>query len=182
MTYHTGNQLIDPYIIFGKAQLQPSMHIADFGAGRTGHLVFPAAKIIGEHGVVYAVDILKDVLESIKKRAQIEGFLNIHEVWADIGRENAVRIPTRTLDAVFIINVMFHFSDFNTTLKEAARLLKEKGRIVIVDWTKKLGAIGPKEQMVDFTKLTGDARKLGFVVQEDFALGPYHRCVVFYKH
>ena len=183
MTYHTGNQLIDPYLIFGKVQLQPNMHIADFGVGRTGHIVFPAAKLIGEKGVVYAVDILKDVLESIKKRAQVEGFLNIHEVWADIERGNSVRIPGGTLDMVFMINVLFHFKDCTTTLEEAMRLLKEKGRVVIVDWVKPLSNIGPvNTPMLDFAKLVEEARGLGFALQDDFELGSYHRCVILYQH
>ncbi len=183
MTYHTGNQLIDPYLIFGKVHLQQAMHVADFGAGRTGHIVFPAAKLIGEKGVVYAVDILKDVLESIKKRAQIEGFVNIHEVWADIERSNAVRIPGGTLDTVFMINVLYHFKDYVPTLEEAARLLKEKGRVAVVDWVKPLGNIGPKNNtMVDFSKLIEEARGIGFALQDDFELGPYHRCIIFYQH
>lgn len=182
MTYHTGNQLVDPYIIFGKVHLQPQMHVADFGAGRTGHIVFPAAKVIGERGIVYAVDILKDVLESIRKRAQLEGFVNIHEVWADIERSNSVRIPAKTLDMVFMVNVLFHFPDYVPTLGEAMRLLKEKGRIVVVDWVKQLGSIGPTTSMTDFKKLIEEARSIGFVVQNDFSLGEYHRCVIFYRH
>ncbi|MEK7856546.1 MAG: hypothetical protein AAB288_10680 [Acidobacteriota bacterium] len=53
--YHSGHKLINPYLLFEKARLAPNMHIADFGCGDTGHLIFPAAKIIGEDGVVYAL-------------------------------------------------------------------------------------------------------------------------------
>jgi len=183
MTYHSGNQLVDPYVLFKKVHLQPSMHVADLGSGRIGHIVFPAAKVLGDRGVVYAVDILKDALESIRKRAQLEGFVNIHEVWADIERENSVKIPSKTVDVVFIVNVLFHFKDYMPTLKEAIRLMKDKGRIVIVDWSRELTAMGPKlGEHVNFVTLKQQARELGCVVQNDFHVGPYHRCMILYKH
>ena len=59
--------MVDPQLLFEKAQLQPGMHIADLGCGRLGHIVFPALKFVGETGLIYAVDILKDVLEDIKQ-------------------------------------------------------------------------------------------------------------------
>lgn len=183
MTYHSGNQLVDPYILFEKVHLQPSMHVADLGSGRTGHIVFPAAKVLGHNGVVYAVDILKDALHAIHKRAQMEGFSNIHEVWADIERAGSVHIPTKTLDVVFLVNVLFHAQEYATPLNEALRLLKDKGRIVVVDWTKQLANLGPQQNnMVQFSKLIDAARNAGCAVQDDFAIGPYHRCVILYRH
>jgi len=183
MTHHAGNQLVDPHLIFDKIPLETSMHIADFGSGRTGHIVFPAAQRVGERGVIYAVDILKEALESIRKRAQMEGFVNIHEVWADIEREHSVSVPTHTIDVVFAVNVMFHVKDYKQTLHEALRLLKEKGRFVVVDWMRKLGPIGPDtDAILDFDTLKKQARELGFVVQNDFTVGPCHRCMIFYQH
>lgn len=178
-----GHQLIDPQILFSKVELRPQMHVADFGVGRTGHLVFPAAQVVGEAGVVYAVDILKDVLESVRKRAELEHFVNVHTVWADIERSGSVAIPAKTLDVVFLVNVMFHISDYQTTLKEALRLLKDKGRIVVVDWVRKLTNLGPSDDnMVDFSKLSVLARTCGCAVQDDFDMGPYHKALIFFRH
>ncbi|KKW42581.1 MAG: hypothetical protein UY92_C0005G0003 [Candidatus Magasanikbacteria bacterium GW2011_GWA2_56_11] len=183
MSYHSGNNLVDPAALFAQARLQPGMHIADFGAGRTGHLVFPAGLIIGEHGVVYAVDILKDVLESVRKRAELEGYVNIHTVWADIEQTGKVAIPPRSLDAVFMVNVLFHASDPTLPLSEAGRLLKPKGRIVVVDWVKPLAHLGPAAgQLLDFGALTAWARDNNFAVQDDLPLGPYSRCLVLFRH
>ena len=69
MPHHVGDQMIDPALLFEKAQLQQGMHIADFGCGRTGHLLFPATRILGERGLIYGIDILKDVLQVVSKRA-----------------------------------------------------------------------------------------------------------------
>lgn len=183
MSYHTGNNLIDPYLLFQKIQLRPEMHIADFGAGRTGHVVFPASVIIGEKGVVYAVDVLKDVLDSIKKRASMEGCVNIHPVWADFEKNGGVSIPTNSLDVVFMINVLFHATDCCSPLREAVRLLKSKSKIIVVDWVKKLANLGPEEdKMVNFIRIITWARDNGFAIQEDTMISPYHRCLILYRH
>ncbi|MCX6779720.1 MAG: hypothetical protein NT034_00885 [Candidatus Magasanikbacteria bacterium] len=61
----SGTALIDPFEIFQKVGLSSGMRVADMGCGRTGHFVLPAARVVGEKGLVYAVDILKDVLQSL---------------------------------------------------------------------------------------------------------------------
>lgn len=183
MTYHSGNELINPQTLFEKAQLRSGMHIADFGCGRTGHIIFPASLVIGERGIIYAVDILKDVLQSIHKRADLENLSNIQTVWADLERPLGVAIPEKTLDVIFMVNVLFHFKNYEATLNEAVRLLKTKSRILIVDWVNRLGGLGPKDgDMVDFNKIIFWARKAGFAVQEDFNLSRYHRSLVLFRN
>jgi len=183
MTYHTGNNLIDPKIIFEKAHLREGMHIADLGCGRTGHIVFTGAKIVGNKGIVYAVDILKDVLNSIMVRAELESINNIETIWSDIEKENSLPIAIKTLDIAFFINVLFHFEDYDKVLGEAARVLKEKSRIVIVDWSKNLEGIGPKENdFVRFEKIKNWAFKNNFVVQEDFDVGNYHHGMILFRN
>lgn len=182
MVYHTGNHLIDPRIILQKARVHDGMHIADFGCGRTGHVVFPGSKLVGDKGVVYAVDILKDVLESIRRRAQVEAIHNVETIWADLEQPQALSIAPKTLDVAFFVNMLFHFPSYDTPLDEAARILKDKGRIVVVDWTKKVGMLGPGEDdMVRFGEIEDWAMKHNFVVQERFDMGQYHRGFVLFR-
>ena len=119
--YHSGHKLINPYLLFEKARLAPNMHIADFGCGDTGHLIFPAAKIIGEDGVVYALDILKEILASVDNRAKRENFTNVHTVWSDMEKVGAASIPAGSLDIVFFINSLFHCQNKANPLAEAKR-------------------------------------------------------------
>lgn len=182
MTYHTGNHLIDPYALLAKGGVIEGMHVADLGCGRTGHVVFPASQVVGSRGVIYAVDILKDVLESVRKRAALEAIHNVETVWADLGEPQALAIPERTLDLGFFINVLYHFDSYDIPLSEAARVLKSKGRIVVVDWMKKLSVLGPSaDAMVNFDQVMAWAREHGFAVQEDVVVGPYHRALILYR-
>ena len=175
--------MIDPQLIFEKAQLQPGMHVADLGCGQTGHIIFPAAKIIGSHGIVYAVDILKDVLEVIKKRAALSNLLNIQPVWSDLEWVGHTAIPERSLDIIFLVNTLVQSDNRHAILEESRRLLKKKSRLVVVDWTKKGLPFGPQDaRFVNFKNIKDWSRLHGFSVQEEFDAGVYHHGLVLYKN
>jgi ubiquinone/menaquinone biosynthesis C-methylase UbiE len=176
------NQLIDAKIIFEKSQLRPGLHIADFGCGQTGTLVFPASIIIGERGVVYAVDILKTALEQINKRVKLENLSNVHTVWSDVERVGGTAIPEKSLDTIYIMNILSHAISSQNMLREAARLLKEKGRLTIIDWARGGLPFGPKsEKMINFEDIKKWATTNNFVVQEEFSPGNYHKGLVLFK-
>lgn len=182
MAHHSSNQLVDPYLLFDKAQLRAAMHVADFGCGRTGHIVFPAALVVGERGIVYAVDILKEVLEDVSKRARQDGLTQLHPVWANIELPGKISIPDQTLDVIFLVNNLCLSDKRHDILAAASRLLQPKARIVIVDWKAcTLSFCPPQERLVDFQDLTVWARTNGFVVQEEFSVGKYHHGMVIYK-
>jgi len=183
MPYHSGNHLIDPHLLFEKVQLRDGMHVADLGCGRTGHIVFPAAKILGERGLIYAVDVLKEVLGAIQKRAASSAIHNVHTVWSDIEQYGKTAIPTKGLDVVFLVNTLVQTDDHATALKESTRLLKDKARLLVVDWSKTGLPFGPEDaRFVDFENILAWAKKNNFIVQEDFSVGNYHRGLVLYRH
>lgn len=179
---HSGVALVDPYKIFEKIGLSTGMRVADLGCGRTGHFVFPAARVINDNGVVYAIDILKEVLENIKSRSRTEGYDNVQIIWSNIEVVGKTPVPPQSLDACFFINVMFQIKEKLAALQEATRLLKTGGKIVVVDWQKKVGTLGPNaEAMVDHVKLVSLGESCGLQLAEDFLAGDYHFCLIFNK-
>jgi ubiquinone/menaquinone biosynthesis C-methylase UbiE len=179
---HAGTSLIDPNKIFEKIHLAPGMRVADLGCGRTGHFVFSAAQAVGDKGVVYAVDVIKDVLASVKSLAQGEGFDNIQTVWSDIELAGRTPIPDESVDACFIVNVMFQLKNKAGAMREAARMLKKEGYLVVVDWMKKLGALGPApEVMTSPQTLAASAEEAGLAPVENFPAGAYHYSLILKK-
>lgn len=177
-----GTALINPYKIFEKISLSPGMRVADLGCGRTGHFIFPAARVVGETGIIYAVDIMKDILESIKSRVRSEGYDNIQTVWANVESEGKIPIPENSLDVCFFVNVLFMIKDRVAALREVHRLLKENGFLVIVDWTKKLGLLGPGPGLaVNQENTVNQASQLGFNLLYRCEGGEYHFCLIFKK-
>ena len=161
--------LINPHKVLEQVEVLDGMRVADFGCGRTGYFLFPLAKAVGEQGIVYAIDIVKSILESIRRRSDYEGLDNVQTVWSDIERVNKTPIPDNSLDIAFFVNVLFQLKNRVDALKEAKRLLKKNGLLVIIDWTKNLGPLGPKEnENVKIEDIQKWAQELGlqFVKKE----------------
>jgi len=173
---------MDPYKIFEKVGLKEGMHVADLGCGLTGHFVFPSARIVGEKGVVYAVDILKSALQSLSSWIKSQGLDNVRTVWSDIEKVNKTPIPAHSLDVCFFMNVVSHLKDQTSALTEANRLIKDDGQIVVVDWAKRLGTLGPQdEKSADPEKIIQAATSAGLRLVEQFACSDYHFCLLFKK-
>ena len=59
------------------------MFVADFGAGSDSTRC-PQLKRWGDKGRVYAIDIQKELIQKIKKQANIEHMPNIEIIWGDV--------------------------------------------------------------------------------------------------
>lgn len=179
---HAGRALVDPFEIFAKVGLKQGMKVADMGCGRTGHFVFPAARIVGDTGMVYAVDIVKDVLETINSWIKSRSLTNIQVVWSNIEILNKTPIPPKSLDMCFFMNVLCNLKDKKTALAEAARLLKKDGQVIVVDWSKRLGTLGPSDDcLVNPKKMTELAKESGLELVKNILVSDYHYCLIFKK-
>lgn len=180
---HSGAALIDPQKVISAIGIYEGMRVADFGCGRTGHFIFLASREVGEKGVVYAMDILKDVLQNIAGRARSEGYHNIQTVWTDMEKFGATPIPENTLDVGFFVNCLYMIKDKNSALREAGRLIRDGGKMAVIDWVRKLGPLGPgEENMVDKNFVVNELKTLGFKLQEDLSCGDHHFCLIFKKN
>ncbi|HLD31120.1 MAG TPA: methyltransferase domain-containing protein [Patescibacteria group bacterium] len=178
-----GNSLLDPYYILEEIGLGAGMRIADFGCGAAGHFVIPAGKIIGKNGVSYAVDLLKPVLSAVKSRARFEGINNVEAVWSNLEIYGATKIKEGSLDFVLLANTLFQIKKNEEMFKEAIRLVKNNGKIAVVEWKLIVSPLGPpaeKRLSKDFVR--GLAKKYGLEEVKEFKAGPYHYGLVFEKN
>lgn len=178
----TGKALLDAEKILAKAGLVAGMTAADLGCGTIGHFTFPAARIVGEHGKVYAVDILKGALEGIESRARIESVHNVETVWGDLEREGGVRIPDGSIDMVLMVNVATLAKKTPSVSVEVKRLLKTGGKLLAVDWKPNKSGIGPSSHdRVGAEEMAKVFTKHKFVVIKEFDAGPNHWGLVLKK-
>jgi len=177
-----GSALIDARFILDKAQIGDKMKVADLGCGASGHFVFPAAKLVGKKGIIYAVDILKTALENINKRARVENYSNVKTIWSNLEIFGATKIETASLDAALLINLLYLSHKRAEIIREAIRLVKKSGKIVVVEWKNIATPFGPSaEDKVKKDLLELAAKKLGLQFEEEFEAGPYHYGMVFVK-
>lgn len=170
-----GNSLLDVNFIMAKAKIADRMKVADFGCGSSGHFVFPAAKIVGSHGLVYAVDILKTSLESLDKRAKQENIKNVKTIWSDLEVYRATKIDAESLDVGLLINTLYLSRKKIEIIRESIRMIKRGGLLLVVEWEDTSLPFGPPpEERVKIEPLRKVCEKLGLKVTEQFEAGQYH--------
>lgn len=177
-----GKKLIDAKKFLEQGEIKDGFVVADLGCGASGHFTFAAAHLVGEKGAVYAVDILKTVLDNIQSRARMESLDNLTAVWADLEKPGATKIKDGTADLVLLINTLFQVKNKQAVLREAGRVLKLGGTMLLGGWKIAGTPFGPPAEM----RLSSpEAKSLvlaaGFQFIKEFEAGPYHYGLVFKK-
>ena len=177
-----GNELLDPTAILARLGVKRGSRLADLGCGGAGHFIIPAAQLVGDSTIVYAVDIMKSVLRSVTSKATIEGVNNIKPVWSNLEVLNATKIPGQSLDFSLLINILFQSKDDESIIREAVRLLKPGGKLLIIDWNNVPTTIGPGvEDRITPAEIKTIAKKLNLNLIDEFDAGNYHFGLIFTK-
>lgn len=162
--------------VFG---IQPGMRVADFGAG-SGAYALALARTLNGGGMVYAVDVQKDLLRRIKNESEKQGFRNVEVVWADLEMPGASKIADHLLDAVLISNLLFQLADKKPPFTEARRILKPAGKLIVIDWSESFGGLGPlDEDVVEKETVVELAAGSNFELWKEFSAGAHHYGLIF---
>jgi ubiquinone/menaquinone biosynthesis C-methylase UbiE len=162
MSIPSASILLDAEAILLKSGVHAGSVVADLGCGTTGHFVIPAAKMTGPTGKVYAVDILKTVLAAVESRAKLEGATSIQTLWGNCEESKGVRLPDNTTDITLVVNNMYQSKARRTFLAEAARITKNGGKVVVVDWKTIASPLGPPAE----SRVSSEAIKLDAVAAD----------------
>lgn len=181
-TLSGGTHLIDPLAILKKLELKNEMKIGDLGCGGAGHFAFPAANMVAPDGIVYAVDVLKSVLQNLKSQAKLTMVDNVITVWADLEVPKTTKIVDESLDAVFLHNILHQAKHREAVFKEALRVLKPDGKILVLEWKEDGGKFGPPKNERLKPEAIEELARLGeMATLEKFDAGEYHYGYIFEK-
>jgi ubiquinone/menaquinone biosynthesis C-methylase UbiE len=167
-----------PDEVVAKLGLKPGDAVADLGAG-SGYFTMLFAKAVGPHGKVYAVDVLPEMLDYIRQRAQDNHVGNIEIVEA---LPDDPKLPPASVDMIFICDTLHHISNRPTYYPLLAKALRPGGRLVNVDFYKKPLPFGPPLAMkIDKPDMIEEAKSAGFHVIQDFDFLPYQYFLIFQR-
>jgi ubiquinone/menaquinone biosynthesis C-methylase UbiE len=153
-----------PDQIMDALQIGENSVVADLGAGGGWFTVRLARRVIGPNGKVYAEDIQRQMIESIRRRVQREGLRNVETV---LGTAVDPKLPAGSLDAVLIVDAYHEIEQPVALLKNVAKALKPGGTIGIVNYRKDGGGPGPDmDERVDAEKVIADARAAGLELRK----------------
>lgn len=156
------------------AHVYEGMRIADFSAG-AGFFTRAAARLVGERGVVWAVDANRELLPRLRNLAEAEGLHNVEVVCGNVEQEEGSHLPAHSFDMVLLANTLFAAGDRRGVLREVARVLKPEGRALLVDWSDSHGGLGPhQEHVVTQAEAKEMCSKNGFEYVQDVPAGAFH--------
>lgn len=165
----------NPEAILADIGLKSGFTFMDIGCG-DGFFSLPAARLVGEKGKVYCLDMDAEALERLKRRAAKAGLRNLI---LKVGEAEETVLCESCADRVFFGIVLHDFKDPKNALKNARRMLKPTGRLVDLDWAKKPMELGPPLR-VRFSEEEA-ARRIeaaGFKIEYVREAGPYSYMIV----
>ncbi|KKT24793.1 MAG: type 11 methyltransferase [Candidatus Nomurabacteria bacterium GW2011_GWF2_43_8] len=141
--------------------------VADLGAG-TGFYSIPAGALV-PRGKIYAVELQKDFLATIKSKVKEAHLGNVEVIWGNVEKIGGTKIG----DSVFQVE------DKENFILEIKRILKPKGRVLLVDWS--LSSIMGATAVIPKNKAREMFEKKGFIVEREINAGDHHYGMILIK-
>ena len=165
-------KMLPPDEILDKIGVREGMVIADVGCG-TGFFAIPASRILGNEGQVYAFDIESKMLTLLRMRLEKSNVVPI------VSEESKLPLKDKLLDLTLMAFVLHEAVDLDAMLTEGKRVLKHKGKLVIIDWIKQSEDIGPpRDERLDQADIVNWLKNQDFDIELSEMLNDSHYLVV----
>lgn len=177
------NTFSDPKKIIESLPIDAHYHVADFGAGSGAYTKALVESLSSNRsGRVYAIDVQKELLESLHGDLPEQKHEVVHTVWSDLESDKGSQLRDDSIDMVCIANMLFQTDDPAAVIHEAYRVLKPEALCLIVDWSDSFGNIGPKEsEIMNTDQVKEMAQKKGFEFVKNIDAGEHHFGLIFKK-
>jgi ubiquinone/menaquinone biosynthesis C-methylase UbiE len=152
--------------------LREDMVVADLGAG-TGFYSIALGAMVPQ-GKVYAIEVQKDFLTTVKNKALDAGLKNIECLWGNVEKIGGTQIGDGIVDRVVVSNVLFQIENKDKFIEEVKRILKVGGKVLVIDWSD-ASSLSPKSDvLVPESKAREMFERKGFVFEQDIDAGAHH--------
>lgn len=160
------NMAIGPYDI-----------IADIGAG-SGYHVFKMAAI-AENGLVYAVDIQDEMLETIEIRKRKDGINNIELVK---GSEKGTNLKDNSVDKVLLVDVYHEFSYPKEMMASIRNAMKDDSELFLIEYRGEDDWIPIKKlHKMTLKQAVKEMDVVGLKLERNIDNLPWQHCMIFVK-
>ncbi len=123
--------LHDPCKILQGAEFHPGDCVLEVGCG-TGFFTMPAARMLGERGVLIAMDALPAYVERVEEKARSANLRNVRVIERDALNTG---LEASSVDAVLLLGVIpFPALPLSQLLPEMHRILRTEGTLSVWLW------------------------------------------------
>ncbi|MCK4276363.1 MAG: class I SAM-dependent methyltransferase, partial [Phycisphaerae bacterium] len=110
--------------LLGEIGVRENQIVLDYGCG-SGTCTVPAARIVGDGGKVYALDINAAALRKVRKKARKAALRNIRIIHSD--GTPSTELPQVGVDVALLYDVMQKIDDWRALFGELHRILRPHG-------------------------------------------------------
>lgn len=168
----------DPVKNLKALDLREDNIVADLGAG-TGYYSLAAGALV-PRGKVYAVELQKDFLETIKNKVKEAHLGNVEILWGNAEKISGTKIGDNVVDAVIASNILFQVEDKDTFIEEIKRILKPKGKVLLIDWSE--ASIMKGTNIISKNKARLMFEQKGFILEREINAGAHHYGMILVKN
>jgi ubiquinone/menaquinone biosynthesis C-methylase UbiE len=134
-------KIFAPDSLFKKFQLNNFNYVLDFGVGSGFYLPY-LLKILRPNGKIYALDIQKELLDYAKEKGKKFDWVEKVD-FVLVKEKDSLPFEENFFDFVYLAFTLHELEDPIFTLQEIKRVLKEGGKLLIIDWNKEQRDMGP---------------------------------------
>lgn len=154
-----------------KAGIKPGDIILDIGCGM-GYFTFPAARMVGPKGVIYALDISGVMLAELRSKAASSGVFNIHTHQV---AHSELSVPEAPYTLALLSDALHEVDDKPAFLSAVAAALRPGTRLSVIEWDKKETPKGPPlKERISEDEMQVLLKKAGFTEPASSPLGAAH--------
>jgi ubiquinone/menaquinone biosynthesis C-methylase UbiE len=171
-------KILNPDLIWETVSVRNPGVLVDIGAG-TGFFAVPFSRKL-KRGKVYACDVSDTMLEWMEKNLpqKTKGVVIPLKM-----EESSVPLSDCVADLVYMINLHHELEEPERVVREAFRLLKHGGKLMIIDWKKEEMPEGPPLSIrVTEGTIREHVRKAGFIGITTYNVLRLHNFVVGQKN
>ncbi len=174
----TQTKFMVPEKILREAGLVSKMRAVDLGCG-AGFFTIPTSLLVGNKGRVYAIDNNEEMLSLTVRKAAFRDMYNIEKVLLDLENIEDLKLPSK-VDLAILGNILYMIKSRKKVIKKTADLLKESGKLLVVDWEKVETPFGPPiEVRLSEDEIIKICEKTRFKLEKKLEAGLYHYALLF---
>lgn len=173
-------KFINPQNVVAQMGLKNGQTVADFGSG-AGYFATAAAKMVGNTGTVYAVDVQQSKLTATFSSATQQGYQNVQIIQADLDQP-IKEIADGSCDGVIMASILHEIKNRNMLLQNAYRVLKTGGLLLAVEWKAQHTIFGPAlDKRIPEDQMEQELAKLGLHKVKSIPADLFHYALLFQK-
>jgi SAM-dependent methyltransferase len=119
-------------LLIARSGIRTGSTVLEIGCG-SGAYTLDIARAVGKDGKVYALDIQQSMLDHVDRKLSKEQNRDISNIKLVLGNAYELPFEDRSIDAVSMITVLQEIPDKQRALAEAARVLKQDGRLAVTE-------------------------------------------------